>query len=77
MVLTSATLPAVFVIMTFMMWNWWSVYLAGELKSASNRNRQMSIMFGALIWDTVFISIGVLLIYKVVGYAFIDRKSVV
>ena len=24
-------------IMTFMMWNWWSVYLSGELKSASNR----------------------------------------
>jgi basic amino acid/polyamine antiporter, APA family len=66
----SATLPAVFVIMTFMMWNWWSVYLAGELRSASNRNRQLGIMFGALIWDVVFLIIGVLLIYKVAGYAF-------
>jgi basic amino acid/polyamine antiporter, APA family len=66
----SATLPAVFVIMTFMMWNWWSVYLAGELKSAANRNRQMGIMFGALVWDVVFLIIGVLLIYKVAGYSF-------
>jgi basic amino acid/polyamine antiporter, APA family len=66
----SATLPAVFVIMTFMMWNWWSVYLAGELKSASNRNRQLGIMFGALLWDVVFLIIGVALIYKVAGYSF-------
>jgi APA family basic amino acid/polyamine antiporter len=66
----SATLPAVFVIMTFMMWNWWSVYLAGELKSASNRNRQLGIMFGALVWDVVFLIIGVALIYKVAGYPF-------
>jgi len=68
--LWSSTLPTVFVIMTFMMWNWWSVYLSGELKSASNRDRQMGIMFGALGWDTVFIIIGVLLIYKVAGYPF-------
>jgi basic amino acid/polyamine antiporter, APA family len=71
----SSTIPAIFVIMVFMMWNWWSVYLAGELKSASNRNRQMSIMFGALIWDTVFICIGVLLIYKVAGYAFMSAVN--
>jgi amino acid transporter len=65
-----ATAPAIFVIMTFMMWNWWSAYLAGELKSAANRNRQLGIMFGALAWDVVFLVIGVLLIYKVAGYAF-------
>ena len=65
-----ATAPAIFVIMTFMMWNWWSAYLAGELKSAGNRNRQLGIMFGALAWDVVFLVIGVLLIYKVAGYAF-------
>ncbi|HEY7736432.1 MAG TPA: APC family permease [Candidatus Limnocylindrales bacterium] len=65
-----ATLPTVFAIMVFMMWNWWSVYLAGELKSASNRGRQMNIMFGALVWDVVFIVIGVLLLFKVTGYDF-------
>ena len=32
-----ATLPTVFAIMVFMMWNWWSVYLSGELKSAADR----------------------------------------
>ena len=65
-----ATLPTIFAIMVFMMWNWWSVYLSGELKSASNRTRQMTIMFGALAWDVIFIVIGVLLLFKVTGYDF-------
>ena len=65
-----STVPSIFVIMVFMMWNWWSVYLAGELKAASNRTRQLRIMLGALTWDVVFIIIGVLLIYKVAGYGF-------
>ena len=51
--------------MTFMIWNWWSVYLSGELKSASNRNRQLSIMFGALSWNVVGLVVGVLLLFKV------------
>jgi basic amino acid/polyamine antiporter, APA family len=71
----SSTLPVVFVIMTFMMWNWWSVYLSGELKSASNRNRHMKIMFTALTWDVVFICVGVLLIYKVASYAFMSAVN--
>ena len=56
--------------MTFMMWNWWSVYLTGELKTASNRRRQLSIMFGALAWDVLFIALGALLLFKVTGYDF-------
>jgi APA family basic amino acid/polyamine antiporter len=71
----SSTLPAIFIVMTFMMWNWWSVYLSGELKSASNRNRQMKIMFTALAWDVVFIVIGVLLIFKVAGYHFMSAVN--
>ena len=73
----SATAPAIFVIMTFMIWNWWSVYLSGELKSASNRNRQLSIMFGALAWDVIGLIVGVLLIYKVVGYQFMVGANTV
>ena len=46
-----ATAPTVFAIMVFMMWSWWSVYLSGELKSASNRGRQLSVMFGGLLID--------------------------
>ena len=70
-----STIPTVFIIMTFMMWNWWSVYLSGELKSASNRNRQLGIMFGALGWDVLFIIVGVLLIYKVAGYQFMSAVN--
>src|SRR5690242_3909363 len=58
----SSTLPVVAIIMTFMMWNWWSVYIAGELKSAGNLRRQLLIMLGALVWDSVFMIIGVLLL---------------
>jgi amino acid transporter len=67
----SMTLPAIFVVMTFMMWNWWSVYLSGELKSAMNRRRQMTIMFGALAWDVIFIALGAALLFKVTGFDFV------
>jgi APA family basic amino acid/polyamine antiporter len=72
-----ATTPAIFVVMTFMIWNWWSVYLSGELKSASNRNRQMSIMFGALSWNVIGLVAGVLLLYKVTSYQFIVGANTV
>ncbi len=65
------TLPAIFVVMTFMMWNWWSVYLSGELKSAMNRSRQMTIMVGALVWDVLFIALGAALLFKVTGFDFV------
>ena len=65
------TLPAIFVLMTFMMWNWWSVYLSGELKSAMNRSRQLTIMFGALAWDVIFIALGAALLFKVTGFDFV------
>jgi APA family basic amino acid/polyamine antiporter len=67
----SMTLPAIFVVMTFMMWNWWSVYLSGELKSAMNRRRQLTIMFGALAWDVIFIALGAILLFKVTGFDFV------
>jgi len=65
------TLPAIFIVMTFMMWNWWSVYLSGELKSAMNRRRQMTIMIGALGWDVIFIALGAVLLFKVTGFDFV------
>lgn len=64
----NATLPTVFAIMVFMMWSWWSVYLSGELKSASNRGRQLSVMFGGLFFDGVFIVLGLVLFFKVIPY---------
>jgi amino acid transporter len=63
-----ATLPTVFAIMVFMMWNWWSVYLSGELKSAADRSRQLWVMFGALFWDGLFIALGLVLFFKVIPY---------
>ena len=66
----NATLPTVFVIMTFMMWNWWSVYLSGELKGASNRQRHIKIMSTSLLWNVVFLIMGILLLYRIVGYDF-------
>jgi APA family basic amino acid/polyamine antiporter len=69
--LFSATIPVVAIIMTFMMWNWWSVYMAGELRSAGRLNRQLYIMLGALVWDSLFMIVGVLLLYRSAGEQFI------
>src|SRR5579872_477675 len=54
----SATVPTLFSIQGFMMWNFWSVYMSGELKSASNRRRQLTVMNGALVFDVVLLIIG-------------------
>jgi amino acid transporter len=67
----NATWPTLFSIQGFMMWNFWSVYMSGELKSASNRRRQLSVMFGALGWDTILLIIGVLLLFRIAGYNFV------
>jgi basic amino acid/polyamine antiporter, APA family len=67
----SATLPTLFSIEGFMMWNFWSVYMSGELKSASNRGRQMKIMFGGLFWDGLLLIIGVWLLFRIAGYNFV------
>jgi basic amino acid/polyamine antiporter, APA family len=72
----SATLPTLFSIQGFMMWNFWSVYMSGELKSASNRRRQLSIMFGALIFDVVLLVIGAVLLFHVAGYNFMYAVNV-
>ena len=68
--LFSATIPVIAIIMTFMMWNWWSAYIAGELKSAGKLRRQLSVMLGALAWDSLFLIIGVLLLYRSAGEQF-------
>jgi APA family basic amino acid/polyamine antiporter len=64
----NATLPTLFSIQGFMMWNFWSVYMSGELKSASNRRRQLNVMFGALLWDVVLLIIGAQLLFRIAGY---------
>ena len=69
--LFSATIPVIAIIMTFMMWNWWSAYIAGELKSAGKLRRQLSVMLGALVWDSLFLIIGVLLLYRSAGEQFV------
>ena len=61
--------------MTFMMWNWWSVYIAGELKAASKLSRQLTIMIGALFWDSLFIIAGVLLLFHTAGEKFMASIS--
>jgi amino acid transporter len=67
----SATVPTLFSIQGFLMWNFWSVYMSGELKSASNRRRQLTVMNGALVFDVVLLIIGVALLFRVAGYNFV------
>src|SRR5579864_9802118 len=68
---SGATLPTLFSIQGFMMWNFWSVYMSGELKGASNRRRQLTVMNGALVFDVVLLIIGVALLFHVAGYSFV------
>jgi amino acid transporter len=72
----STLLPAVFLIMSFSMWNWWSLYTGGELRGARDRNRQFVIMFGAMVWDVVLIAVGVILLYHTVGYRFTSAANI-
>ena len=67
----NATLPTLFSIEGFMMWNFWSVYMSGELKSASNRRRQLTVMFGALIFDVVLLILGAFVLFHTAGYNFV------
>src|SRR5579864_6894100 len=67
----AATFPTLFSIQGFMMWNFWSVYMSGELKGASNRRRQLTVMNGALVFDVVLLIIGVALLFHVAGYNFV------
>jgi basic amino acid/polyamine antiporter, APA family len=67
----SATVPTLFSIQGFLMWNFWSVYMSGELKSATNRRRQLTVMNGALVFDVVLLIIGVALLFHVAGYNFV------
>src|SRR3984893_17140703 len=67
----NAPVPTLFSIQGFMMWNFWSVYMSGELKSASNRRRQLTVMIGALVFDVVLLIIGVVLLFHVAGYNFV------
>jgi len=66
-----ATVPTIVCIGGWLMWNFWSVYLSGEMKSAGQRTRQIGIMMSALLFDAVFIIIGILLINRAVGEQFL------
>ena len=69
-------LPAIFVVMTFMMWNWWSVYLSGELKSAMNREPPaVDHVRRADLWDVVFIALGAILFFKVIRFDFVVARE--
>ena len=43
----------------------------GELKSAGKLQRQLTVMIGALVWDSLFLIIGVLLLYRSAGEPFV------
>lgn len=68
---STTTAPTIVCIFTFMVWNFWSVYLSGEMKGAGSRKRQTSIMMTALAFDTGFMIIGYLLMSKVLGTDFL------
>ena len=68
---TGNTLGAIFpIIGAAIMWVWWGVYLAGEMKGAGRRNRQLASIFGAGLGQGMLVLAGTAIFFKTIGYDF-------
>lgn len=68
---TGNTLGAIYpIIGAAIMWVWWGVYLAAEMKGGGRRNRQLSAIFGAGLGQGLLVLVGALIFFKTVGYDF-------
>lgn len=68
---TGNTLGAIFpIIGAAIMWVWWGVYLAAEMKGGGRRNRQLTAIFGAGLGQGLLVLIGALIFLKTIGYDF-------
>jgi len=68
---TGNTLGAIYpIIGAAIMWVWWGVYLAAEMKGGGRRNRQLSAIFGAGFGQGLLVLIGAAIFFKTIGYDF-------
>jgi len=68
---TENTLGAIYpIIGAAILWVWWGVYLAAEMKGGGRRNRQLTAIFGAGLGQGLLVLIGALIFFKTIGYDF-------
>lgn len=68
---TGNTLGAIYpIIGAAIMWVWWGVYLAAEMKGGGRRNRQLTAIFGAGFGQGLLVLVGALIFFKTIGYDF-------
>jgi APA family basic amino acid/polyamine antiporter len=53
-----------------LLWSWWATYLAGEMRGAGQRRRQLTAMLGGGYFSGVLILLGALVFTSVAGYEF-------
>ena len=67
----SNTIGAIYpIIGAAIMWVWWGVYLAAEMKGGGRRNRQLTSIFGAGLGQGLLVLVGALIFFKTIGYDF-------
>ena len=68
---TGNTLGAIYpIIGAAIMWVWWGVYLAAEMKGGGRRNRQLTAIFGAGLGQGLLVLVGAAIFFKTIGYDF-------
>ena len=68
---TGNTLGAIYpIIGAAIMWVWWGVYLAAEMKGGGRRNRQLTAIFGAGFGQGLLVLVGAAIFFKTIGYDF-------
>jgi amino acid transporter len=68
---TGNTLGAIYpIIGAAIMWVWWGVYLAAEMKGGGRRNRQLTGIFGAGLGQGLLVLVGAAIFLKTIGYDF-------
>lgn len=68
---TSNTLGAMFPILgAAILWVWWGVYLAAEMKGGGRRKRQLTAIFGAGLGQGLLVLVGAAIFFKTIGYDF-------
>ncbi len=72
---TSATIGAMFPLLGVMLWVWWGVYMAPEMKAGGRRKRQISTILGAGFGQGILILIAMAVFLHVAGYDFMAAAT--
>jgi len=70
-----STMGTIFVAYGLIIFAWWSVYMAAEMKGAGRRKRQLTSMLGAGLGQGILLVVIVAIFFKTVGYNFLSAAN--